>query len=46
LEKGGEKDYFATNLMGEYRISNYEKESGSNADNKLNEAFLRLAIEF
>jgi len=41
-----EKDNFATNLMGEYRISNYEKESGSIADNKLNEAFLRLAIEF
>ena len=41
-----ENDSFATNLMGEYRISNYEKESGSNADDKLNEAFLKLAIEF
>jgi len=41
-----ENDSFATNLMGEYRISNYEKESGSIADDKLNEAFLRLAIEF
>jgi hypothetical protein len=41
-----EMDNFATNFMGEYRISNYEKESGSNADDKLNEAFLRLAIEF
>jgi hypothetical protein len=41
-----EKDSFATNLMGEYRISNYEKQSGSIADDKLNEAFLRLAIEF
>ena len=41
-----EKDNFATNFMGEYRISNYEKESGSNADDNLNEAFLRLAIEF
>jgi len=41
-----EKDSFATNLIGEYRISNYEKQSGGNADDKLNEAFLRLAIEF
>jgi len=41
-----ENDSFATNLMGEYRISNYEKQSGSIADNKLNEAFLKLAIEF
>jgi len=41
-----ENDSFATNLMGEYRISNYEKQSGGNADDKLNEAFLRLAIEF
>jgi len=41
-----ENDSFATNLMGEYRISNYEKQSGSIADDKLNEAFLRLAIEF
>ena len=41
-----ENDSFATNLMGEYRISNFEKESGSIADDKLNEAFLRLAIEF
>jgi hypothetical protein len=41
-----ENDSFATNLMGEYRISNFEKESGGNADDNLNEAFLRLAIEF
>jgi hypothetical protein len=41
-----ENDRFATNLMGEYRISNFEKESGSSADDSLNEAFLRLAIEF
>lgn len=41
-----EKDTFATNLMGEYRISNYEKAAGSTADDKLNEIFLRLAIEF
>jgi hypothetical protein len=41
-----ENDSFATNLMGEYRISNFEKQSGGNADDKLNEAFLRLAIEF
>jgi len=41
-----ENDSFVTNLMGEYRINNFEKESGSNTDDKLNEAFLRLAIEF
>jgi hypothetical protein len=41
-----ENDSSATNLMGEYRISNFEKESGGNADDNLNEAFLRLAIEF
>ena len=41
-----EKDSFATNLMGEYRISNYERAAGSTADDKLNEVFLRLAIEF
>ena len=41
-----ENDSFATNLMGEYRISNFEKQSGGNADDKLTEAFLRLAIEF
>jgi len=41
-----ENDIFSTNLMGEYRISNFEKESGGNADDKLNEAFLRLALEF
>jgi hypothetical protein len=39
-----ENDRFATNLMGEYRISNFEKESGSNADDTLNEVFLRLAM--
>ena len=41
-----EKNSFATNLMGEYRVSNYEKTVGSTADDKLNEVFLRLAIEF
>ncbi|MEA3358053.1 MAG: hypothetical protein U9R17_01385 [Thermodesulfobacteriota bacterium] len=41
-----EKDSFSTNLMGEYRIIDYEKESGSIADDKQNDAFLRLAIEF
>ena len=43
-----EKDDFATNLMGEYRVSNFEVESGNpnGVDDKLNEAFLRLAIEF
>ena len=41
-----EKDDFATNLMGEYRISKYEKAAGSTADDKLNEAFLRLALQF
>jgi len=43
-----EKDTFATNLMGEYRISNFEVESGNpnGVDDKVNEAFLRLAIEF
>ena len=41
-----EKNSFVTNLMGEYRISNYEKTAGSTADDKLNEAFIRLAIEF
>lgn len=32
--------------MGEYRISSYEKAAGSTAEDKLNEAFLRLVIEF
>jgi hypothetical protein len=34
--------------MGEYRISNFEVEPGNpnGVDDKLNEAFLRLAIEF
>jgi len=43
-----EKNDFATNLMGEYRISNFEVEAGNpnGVDDKLNEAFLRLAIEF
>lgn len=36
-----EKDDFATSIMGEYRASNYE-----GVDDKLNELFLRLAIEF
>ena len=43
-----ENDSFATNLMGEYRISNFEVEPGNpnGVDDKLNEAFLRLTIEF
>ena len=41
-----EKDDFATSLMGEYRISSYEKAAGSATDDKVNEVFLRLAIEF
>jgi len=43
-----EKDNFATSLMGEYRITNAEVEPGNpnGVDDKLNEAFLRLAIEF
>ena len=41
-----EKNDFVTNLMGEYRLSGYEKATGSTADDTLNEAFLRLAIEF
>ena len=43
-----EKDDFATNLMGEYRISNFEVEPGNpnGVDDKLNEACLKLAIEF
>jgi hypothetical protein len=39
-----EKEDFAANIMGEYRRSGYENEPGS--DDELNEAFLRLAIEF
>ena len=43
-----EKNSFATNLMGEYRVSNFEVEPGNpnGVDDKLNEVFLRLAIEF
>ena len=43
-----ERDSFATNLMGEYRISNFEVKEGNpnGVDDKLNEAFIRLAIEF
>ncbi|MBW2004771.1 MAG: LbtU family siderophore porin [Deltaproteobacteria bacterium] len=43
-----ENDSFANNLMGEYRVSNFEVEPGNpnGVDDKLNEAFLRLAIEF
>ncbi len=43
-----ENNTFATNLMGEYRVSNFEVESGNpnGVDDKVNEAFLRLAIEF
>jgi len=40
-----EKDIFAASLMGEYRISSYEKAAGSTAEDKLNEAFSRLVIE-
>ena len=43
-----EKDDFAANLMGEYRISRFEVEPGNpnGADDKLHEVFLRLALEF
>ena len=43
-----EKDDFATNLMGEYRISNFEVEPGNpnGVDDDVNEFFARLAIEF
>jgi len=43
-----EKDNFATNFMGEYRVSNYEVVEGNpnGVDDELKEAFLRLAIEF
>jgi len=43
-----ENDSFATNLMGEYRISNFEVEPGNpnGVDDELKEAFLRLGIEF
>jgi hypothetical protein len=43
-----ENDSFATNLMGEYRVSNFEIESGNpnRVDDILNEVFLRLAMEF
>ncbi|HDI78676.1 MAG TPA: LbtU family siderophore porin [Desulfobacteraceae bacterium] len=43
-----EKDDFATSIMGEYRVSNFEVEPGNpnGVDDKLNELFLRLAIEF
>lgn len=43
-----EKDDFATNLMGEYRTISFEVKEGNpnGVDDKLNEAFLRLALEF
>jgi len=43
-----EKDDFATEFLGEYRISNFEVEPGNpnEVNNKVNEVFLRLAIEF
>jgi hypothetical protein len=43
-----EKNNFATSLMGEYRTSNFEVKEGNpnGVDDKLNEAFLRLAVEF
>ncbi|MDA3833591.1 MAG: LbtU family siderophore porin [Spirochaetales bacterium] len=40
------KDNFSTTIMAEYRGSNFEKESGSACDDKLNEFFVRLAIAF
>jgi len=43
-----DKDSFAANLMGEYRVSTFEIEAGNpnGVDDKVNEAFARLAIEF
>ena len=43
-----ERNGFVTNLMGEYRISSFEVREGNpnGVDDKLNEAFLRLALEF
>jgi len=43
-----EKDDFAANLMGEYRTSRFEVEPGNpnGVDDKVNEVFLRLALEF
>lgn len=41
-----ENDNFACSLSGEYRKSEFELSSGSNADDNLNEFFARLAIEF
>ena len=40
------KENFSTTIMAEYRRSNYEKESGSAYDDKLDEFFVRLAIAF
>ena len=41
-------DDFVTNLMGEYRRSRFEVETGNPnwVDDKVNEVFLRLALEF
>jgi hypothetical protein len=43
-----EKDDFATSLVGEYRTSSFEVEprNPNGVDDKLNEVFLRLALEF
>lgn len=43
-----EKDDFATNLMGGYRRSNFEvePENPNGVDDKVNEFFARLAVEF
>lgn len=40
------KDNFSTTVMAEYRGSNFEKESGSACDDKLDEFFVRLAMAF
>ena len=41
-----ENNTFACNLLGEYRKSEYELSSGSNANSNLNEFFTRIAVEF
>lgn len=41
-----EKKNFSTTIMAEYRKSDYEKASGSISDDKLDEFFTCLAIEF
>ena len=43
-----QKDSFVANLMGEYRVSTFEvePENPNGVDDKVNEVFARLAIEF